>query len=412
VQSRIGVARETCSCGRPLIARPGELDATCAECRSRPDWCGCEPVKASDPGDPVAGRLAELRAALLDSAALDGIKPPDPVIDGLLYRDGIAWLYGKPGTYKSIIALDWACCVSAGLPWVERETVPGPVLYLYAEGRAGLPQRVRAWEDRAACRTGVRFLPVAVQIMQPVDLAAFTALVAELRPVLIVIDTQARVTVGTEENSTMEMGRLVAAVDAIRNVCQACVLIIHHEPRGGENMRGAIALEGAATSVFRADRDGSRIVLENRRQRDTAEAEDIVLQAVPRLESVVVDSNEAHWSTPLPSASEKLILQVLTDVFLESGASATTLIKATKLADSTFYYAMKNLVSRGEVVNNGTRGRSHYELPPKGDLQLTPMDSNSNAGQYSNSNPPFRGLESTGDRDSWPENSEGKAANQ
>ena len=102
-------------------------------------------------------------------------------------------------------------------------------------GTAGTGEaRPRAWEDYADCTMLATFLPVAVQLLNPADLAAFTALVAELDPVLVVIDTQARVTVGADENSTMEMGRLVAAVDRIRAACQACVLIVHHEPRGGE----------------------------------------------------------------------------------------------------------------------------------------------------------------------------------
>jgi AAA domain len=346
------------------------------------------------------GRLGQLRAALLDSPSLDSIKPPQPVIDGLLYRDGLAWLYGKPATYKSFIALDWAGCVSTGLPWQEHETAHGSVLYLIAEGTAGLRKRVRAWEDYADCTMLATFLPVAVQLLNPADLAAFAALVAELDPVLVVIDTQARVTVGADENSTMEMGRLVAAADKIRAVCQACVLIVHHEPRGGENMRGSIALEGAATSLFRAERDESRITLKNIRQRDVPEADDVVLHAVPRLESVVMGSNAGDWRPAQPSASEAAILQALSDIFLETGASASVLIKATKLPDSTFYNAVKGLVKRGEVVSNGTRNRSHYELPPKGSLQLSPMDSNSNDAPVSNLQPPFKGvgdLETTGE---------------
>ena len=49
----------TCgACGRPLIARPGEMEPTCAECRLRPDWCDCQtgagPVNAAQEwDDPV-----------------------------------------------------------------------------------------------------------------------------------------------------------------------------------------------------------------------------------------------------------------------------------------------------------------------------------------------------------------------
>lgn len=41
-----------CRCGRPLVTRTGDLEATCGECRSRPDYCDCE-VIASGPRDPL-----------------------------------------------------------------------------------------------------------------------------------------------------------------------------------------------------------------------------------------------------------------------------------------------------------------------------------------------------------------------
>ena len=45
--------RETCrTCGRPMIARPGDLEATCGECHSTPDACDCGPLGA-DAGDPA-----------------------------------------------------------------------------------------------------------------------------------------------------------------------------------------------------------------------------------------------------------------------------------------------------------------------------------------------------------------------
>ena len=247
-----------------------------------------EPPGGGSISEEAAARLVVLRAALLDSASLDKIVAPAPVIDGLLYGDGIAWLYGKPGTYKSVLALDWACCVSAGLPWLEHETAEGPVLYLYAEGIAGLRARVRAWEARAGYASKVMFLPVAVQVTRTVDLEAFTALVAELKPSLIILDTQARVTVGIEENSAMEMGRVVLAASEIIKVGRACLLVLHHEGRSGDNPRGSIAIEGSAVSLFRAEFDGERVRLVNRRQRDTIEADPITLWPVTRDGSVVL----------------------------------------------------------------------------------------------------------------------------
>lgn len=71
-----------------------------------PPWPG-------DATDPQPNREDQLRAALLDSAGLDSLPEPEPLIDGWLYRDTLAWLHGKPSNGKSLLALDWACCIAA-----------------------------------------------------------------------------------------------------------------------------------------------------------------------------------------------------------------------------------------------------------------------------------------------------------
>jgi ABC-type glutathione transport system ATPase component len=37
-------------------------------------------------------------------------------------------LVGPSGSGKSFVALDWALCVAAGIPWHGRETIQGKVL--------------------------------------------------------------------------------------------------------------------------------------------------------------------------------------------------------------------------------------------------------------------------------------------
>ena len=96
-------------------------------------------------------RRGQLQAAILNSYSLDGLPAPEALIDGILYHDTLAWLHGKPGHGKSFLALDWAGCVSTGLPWQGRVVTLGPVLYVIAEGVTGLRQRVRAWRTMPAC---------------------------------------------------------------------------------------------------------------------------------------------------------------------------------------------------------------------------------------------------------------------
>lgn len=66
--------------------------------------------------------------------------PPQPtqwLIQDILPAGTIVLFSGRPGTYKTWIALDWARSVAEGSPWLARPCQKGQVLYLDAE----MPQR-------------------------------------------------------------------------------------------------------------------------------------------------------------------------------------------------------------------------------------------------------------------------------
>jgi hypothetical protein len=313
-------------------------------------------------GRPLT-RLDELRGQLLDSAALDSLPDPEPLIDGVLFRDSLAWLHGKPGHGKSFVALDWSGCIATGLPWQDSPVTAGHVLYVIAEGVSGLRQRVRAWEDYTGQRMGVRFLPVAVQLLSTGDVSAVIELARELKPVLIVIDTQARVTVGGDENSAKDMGELVAAADRIRQASRACVLLVHHEARAGENMRGSTALEGAATTLVRVTKDGSQLTIENTKQKDLTEFDTIRLHLAPRLDSAVCMPLDSFALAAELTDSEQKIVDTLRESFGDVAVAPTKLLEVSKVAKSSFYRAVRQLVATGRILNTGTSKRPQYLLP-------------------------------------------------
>jgi RecA-family ATPase len=255
-------------------------------------------AEGSAPSDAFA---AKLRASLLTTDELDSIPDPDPLIEDILMRDSLAWLYGKPGHGKSFVALDWAGHIATGRPWWGRAVAPGPVLYLVAEGVRGIRRRVRAWEQHHGTRmTGVTVLPMAVQLLNWTELTALVDLVADLQPAMVVLDTQSRVAVGAEENSAAEMSRLVDAMERIREASEACVLTVHHAPRTGDNLRGSTTLEGAAITIVRATRDGGRVRLVCDKQKDDPEFDPIDLRFESVGESVVlVPDNDVQLIDPV-----------------------------------------------------------------------------------------------------------------
>lgn len=228
-----------------------------------------------------ARRVQALEAELLDSEALDSIEPLEPVIADVLYRDTLARVYGASGTFKSFMTLDFAGCVGTGTPWHGQEVTQGPVIYLVAEGMRGIRKRVRAWEQHHGRKmTGVYFLPRPVQAMDP-EWLVLVELCRRRRPALVVIDTQARVTVGVEENSNTEMGRVVDRMEQLRATSEACVLLVHHTGHDGDRGRGATAVKGALQTELGVERTGkglldTQIKLKTGKQKDDEELGDVV----------------------------------------------------------------------------------------------------------------------------------------
>ncbi|MFH8343764.1 AAA family ATPase [Streptomyces sp. NPDC018045] len=322
------------------------------------------PVPPAEEQNPTQARLAELRSLLVDTDGLDSIADPEPLIDGVLYRDSLAWLYGKPGHGKSFVALDWAGCIANGMPWQHREVRRGPVLYLVAEGASGIRRRVRAWEQAFGQRMhDVVFLPVPVQLLHGTDLSAFTFLIREQQPALVVIDTQARVTVGAEENSNTEMGRVVAAADALRQESGACVLMVHHAGKSGLDMRGASAFDGAATSVIKVTKDGEYVEVHSGKQKDTEDFDTVFLRLRPAGQSAVLESREASRLPLDVTRSEETLLATMRESFGTTGATGPQLFEVCDVPKSTFYRSLNSLLGRGALVNIGTEKRAHYKLP-------------------------------------------------
>jgi len=322
---------------------------------------------------PHLSRLDQLRAALLTSAALDSLPEPLPLINDWLYQDGLVWLHGKRASGKSFVALDMAGCVACGIPWHGRLVAESAVLYVYLEGVPGLKQRVRAWESSMGMDMKVTFLPAGIRIIP--DAAPLGQIAVDMGAKLVVIDTQARAASGLDENSSKDMSLLVDAADSIRAVTGACVMLVHHEPRNADNPRGSTAIEGAASTLIRAEKDGDQVTLSNTKQKDAPEQPQCYFRLVPAGQSAVIV--ESHRVSPdfgqmgTFNDSETTLLTAMRDC-LETGegASVTRLMEVSGLTKATFYRAKKHLVEAGKICNIGTVNSPRYCLVALGQQML------------------------------------------
>ena len=203
-------------------------------------------------------RVQGILGELLDTDGLDKMPTLEPLLGDLLYVNTLCRVVGPSGHFKSFVVIDFAGHIGTGTPWHGRYVRQGTVVYLVAEGAEGIRKRVRAWEQHHGLRmTDVYFLPRPVQVADP-EWDVLTAALARVRPVLIVVDTQARVTVGVEENSNTEMGRIVDRLERLRAATGACVQVIHHTGHQGEHGRGASAVKGTLQTELLVSKKGDR----------------------------------------------------------------------------------------------------------------------------------------------------------
>jgi hypothetical protein len=218
--------------------------------------------------EPKPSALEKLRASVLTLEQLESLPRAEPLIKGVLDMDSASWIIGQPGGFKSFVAIDWACHVATGREWNGNKVRKGSVFYVVAEGVRGFGKRVRAWSKVHNVRPESLFiLPMPVQARGKDGKSlsdgwlALVQLVREMGPALIVLDTQARMTVGLQENDNTEMGVWVAAVDALKVATGACVLVVHHTGRNGGDARGASALDGAQDMEWRVDRKARKLAM-------------------------------------------------------------------------------------------------------------------------------------------------------
>lgn len=223
---------------------------------------------------------------------LDELEDPDPLIDGYLSRDTLVRTFGPPKSLKSFVTLDMAACVSLGIEWQGHRTHQTTVLYVVAEGARGVKKRRNAWNQAHETEMKVIFYPKAVQIGEQEEMYRLISYCLLKQVGYVIFDTQARCTVGVDENDNTEMGEIVAALDILKQETGACVHMVHHstgaDPR---KARGATAWDGAVDAEFytKRDRDADTVELHTKFQKDIPEAEIMKLRTLEVGPSLILE---------------------------------------------------------------------------------------------------------------------------
>jgi hypothetical protein len=189
----------------------------------------------------------------------------DYLLKGLLSPAEMSVWWGPPKCGKSFLMLHAAYAIAQGRSVFGRRVKACPVLYVAAEGEAGLAARLRAIRDEFGDAPRFHLIAQPVDLLRPggdLDNVRRAAQDSRIGAKLIVLDTLARMMAGGDENGPEDMGRFIANVGGLRSDTGAHVVVIHHGTKNpnGSTPRGHGSLIGAADAVVEVSKaeDGNR----------------------------------------------------------------------------------------------------------------------------------------------------------
>jgi hypothetical protein len=196
------------------------------------------------------------------------LPPKEWIIENVIGAGDLAMVYGAPGSGKTFVVIDLIFAACIGQTFAMRFNVDRPLNVAYAagEGVSGLPMRFAA----AASFYGVDKLPNLTFVDNTPQLFDFKistsiqAFVAQWKKAqetgkkgkldIFVIDTLHSATAGADENSSQDMGTVLASAKYAARELGCAVILVHHTNKSGSAERGSSSLRGAMDCMIEVKR--------------------------------------------------------------------------------------------------------------------------------------------------------------
>jgi hypothetical protein len=176
---------------------------------------------------------------------------PGWIVRDVVPNAGVMMIYGESKAGKSFVTLDLFAAVARGVDWRGKRVRQGSVLYIAAEGAGGFRKRVKAYgQAHGVNMTEFPFhIIAAAPNLLKTDEAVEVARAAQaVGPVaVIIVDTLAQVTPGSNENTSDGVGMAIRHCQQIHEVTGALVVLVHHA--GKDATKGARGWSGLGAAV-------------------------------------------------------------------------------------------------------------------------------------------------------------------
>jgi len=293
-----------------------------------------------------------------------------PIIEGILYKNDLSLLIGKYKSNKSIFAMQLACSISSGSPFLGVFEVPEPqvVWYFATEGKDNdikdrflrMSSVIKTDLNNIVliCSTQLKFNTLSGQkCANEIMMKYHTKL-----PALIIIDSLYSGFKGTLIKDD-QVNEFITTIRHLMEFCNdsAC-LMTHHMtkeqkdnegrtlPQSDANAYGSVFLLGQADTCFtiekcKKNKDDRILKCENERSGKTIESLRVKFHEPEPLYLTLVSNH---------TEEEKKILHMLYGY--KDGLDAKELRKLTNIKKTQVYVVLGELLMKGKIIKDKTHG--------------------------------------------------------
>lgn len=315
-------------------------------------WSTCPPA----PGEP--------RFKPMSLAEFSKRPPKEWLVDGVIGAGDLAMVYGPPGSGKTFIVIDLIFSACLGKKFAMSFDVPAPinVAYCAGEGVGGLPARFQA----AMEFYGVDNLPnltifdTTPQLFDQSSADAIDRFVAEWHENqlagrvdkldLLVIDTMHSATLGADENSAQDIGKVLSAVKAATKLLGCTVLLVHHTNKQGTAERGSSALKGAMDTQIEIKPAASKYMMRCEKLKDGEAWKDRTFDLIAKADSVRIWWDEAVSGEDTNAVADQ-VMTIVNELRSYPGRkyAAKQIAEIVGCTQSTTIKLLAKMVKRGDV---------------------------------------------------------------
>lgn len=202
---------------------------------------------------------------LLSADEVLNTPPMGWLVKGILPSEGLAALYGESGCGKSFLILDMAFAIANGeVYWFGLRITKVPVIYVCLEGESGIGKRVKAWCQyfKKPVPGQLKFVTQSFNLLSDdVEKLAKAIIRGSGEKGLVIIDTLNRASPGADENSSIDMGKIIASAKQLQNLIGGLILLVHHSGKDKtRGLRGHSSLYAALDGAIEVVKTDSRRV--------------------------------------------------------------------------------------------------------------------------------------------------------